>query len=178
MWKSLLLGSIVAILFLFALGLRNDPRFIPSPLENRPAPHFIAPTLDGKNQVRFPQDFPNKWVLVNFWGSWCGGCAMEHPYLMLLAKKTQTTPDFAMVGVDFKDTLENANLFLRQYGNPGYPQAFDPNQRIAIDWGVYGAPESYLVDPSGRIVLKVTGMLQEGWFEKEVLPRIQAGKKP
>ena len=175
-WQIILLLVVTAVLGLFALGLNNDPRAIPSPLLNRPASVFTAPALDGNGPVTL-LEHRGKWVLVNFWGSWCVSCVAEHPYLMELARKIGKREDFVIIGVDFKDTKQGANRFLAYHGNPGYRHAFDPDQKIAIDWGVYGAPESYLVDPQGTIRLKQTGPLYPGWFEQKALPLIQ-GKTP
>ena len=171
-WKIILLLSIFVILALFAGGLGNNPRDIPSPLVNRPATNFNAPALDGKGEVSLT-DYKGQWVLVNFWGSWCVSCVAEHPYLMDLAKIARSRKDFSIVGVDFRDTIEGANRFLSRHGNPGYRHALDPKQKIAIDWGVYGAPESYLIAPNGMIRLKHTGPLYPGWFEKIALPHIE-----
>jgi cytochrome c biogenesis protein CcmG, thiol:disulfide interchange protein DsbE len=171
-WKIILLLSLVIIMALFAGGLGNNPRDIPSPLVNKPASNFTAPALDGSGEISLA-NHKGKWVLVNFWGSWCVSCVAEHPYLMELAKIAEKRDDFLIIGVDFRDTKEGANRFLKRHGNPGYKHAFDPKQKIAIDWGVYGAPESYLVDPTGMIKLKHTGPLYFGWFEKIALPQIQ-----
>jgi cytochrome c biogenesis protein CcmG, thiol:disulfide interchange protein DsbE len=171
-WKIILLLSLVIIMALFAGGLSNNPRDIPSPLVNKPASNFTAPALNGPGDVSLA-NHKGKWVLVNFWGSWCVSCVAEHPYLLELAKIAEKRDDFLIIGVDFRDTVEGANRFLQRHGNPGYQQAFDPKQKIAIDWGVYGAPESYLVDPTGMIRLKHTGPLYFGWFEKIALPQIQ-----
>lgn len=172
LWQVTLLLVVAAILGLFALGLDNDPRAIPSPLVNRPAPDFSANALDGNGPVTLAEH-RGKWVLVNFWGSWCVSCISEHPYLMELAGKARNREDFVIIGVDFKDSERGGKWFLANYGNPGYRHAFDPDQKIAIDWGVYGAPESYLVDPQGTIRLKQTGPLYPGWFEREAMPLIQ-----
>ena len=174
-WKITLLSAVAAILGLFALGLSNDPRNIPSPLVNRPAPELEADALDGRGQVTLAEH-RGRWVLVNFWGSWCVSCIAEHPYLMELAKISRDRKDFIILGVDFKDSRQGAKRFLARHGDPGYRHAFDPKQNIAIRWGVYGAPESYLVDPQGTIRIKHTGPLYPGWFEKTALPLIQ-GKK-
>lgn len=171
-WKSALLLVVAGILGLFALGLGNDPRHIPSPLVNRPAPELTATPLNGEGQITLSAH-RGQWVLVNFWGSWCISCVAEHPYLMELAKKSRDLENFVIIGVDFRDTREGARQFLAHHGNPGYRHAFDPKQRIAIDWGVYGAPESYLVDPKGMIRVKQTGPLYPGWFERVALPLMQ-----
>lgn len=175
MWKIILLMAIMTILGLFALGLNNDPHTIPSPLIGRTASPFNAPTLDNGPNINL-ESLRGQWVLINFWGSWCGSCRHEHPYLMQLAEKTRNRPDFVMIGVDFKDTRSGAQHFLQTLGDPGYRQVFDPDQRIAIDWGVYGAPETYVIDPNGIIRYKQVGPLFEGWFEKSVLPMME--KKP
>lgn len=171
-WKYFLLAGVVAILGLFALGLGNDPRDIPSPLVNRPAPLLTAPALEGGEPVSL-QAHAGKWVLVNFWGSWCVSCIKEHPYLVELARQTRARADFVMLGVDFRDTPAAAREFLARHGNPGYRHAVDPEQRIAIDWGVYGAPETFLVDPAGMIRLKHPGPLYPGWFERVALPLME-----
>ncbi len=174
-WKYILLASVVGILALFALGLGNDPRNIPSPLVNRPASDFSAPALAGGPPVSLSEQ-RGKWVLVNFWGSWCVSCVAEHPYLLELAAQVRDRDDFIIIGVDFRDSVEGGRAFLREHGNPGYRHAFDPEQKIAIDWGVYGAPESYLVDPRGMIRLKHTGPLYRGWFERVALPLMSKGE--
>lgn len=173
-WKVVLLGMVAALLGLFALGLGNDPREIPSPLVNRPAPALEGMALDGSGPVSLAAH-RGKWVLVNFWGSWCVSCVAEHPYLVELARATRGRADFVMVGVDFKDNDDAAKAFLARHGDPGYRHVVDPEQRIAIDWGVYGAPESFLVDPVGTIRLKHPGPLFPGWFEKRALPLMQGG---
>ena len=175
-WKIILLLSIMAILGLFALGLNNDPRHIPSPLVNRPASDFSAPALDGGAQISLSA-YRGQWVLVNFWGSWCVSCVAEHPVLMTLGALAKERKDFAIIGVDFRDTIAGATTFLARHGNPGYRHALDPKQKIAIDWGVYGAPESYLVDPQGVIRLKHTGPLYPGWFDKVARPLMEKGSQ-
>lgn len=175
-WKTTLLLAVTAILGLFALGLDNNPRHIPSPLLHRPAPPFSASALDGGEPVHL-EAHRGKWVMVNFWGSWCVSCIAEHPNLIALAQRTKDRTDFVIVGVDFRDTLEGGRRFLVTHGDPGYRHAFDPQQKIAIDWGVYGAPESYLVDPQGIIRLKQTGPVDSTWFEKRVLPLMRGAEK-
>ena len=171
-WQVSLLLVVTAILALFALGLQNDPSAIPSPLVNQPAPNFSVEALDGEGLVTLAEH-KGQWVLVNFWGSWCVSCVAEHPHLLALAKQTRDRKDFVIIGVDFKDTLEGGKQFLEYHGDPGYRHAFDPKQKIAIDWGVYGAPESFLVDPQGTIRFKHTGPIYSGWLEEKVLPLMQ-----
>lgn len=173
-WKLVLFVAIIAILVLFGLGLGNDPRHIPSPIVHHPAPEIKAPTLAGGEVVL--SALRGKWVMINFWGSWCVSCVSEHPYLIQLAAQVRNRTDFTMLGVDFKDTVAGGRNFLARHGNPGYPQVQDPGQKIAIDWGVYGAPESFLVDPQGVVRYKQTGPIYEGWFEKVVVPLMAKGE--
>ncbi|MBF0187103.1 MAG: DsbE family thiol:disulfide interchange protein [Magnetococcales bacterium] len=171
-WKIVLVGAIAAILVIFYLGLSNNPRAIPSPLVGKKAQPFDAEPLVGEQRVRL-QDYRGQWLVVNFWGSWCVSCVSEHRDLMQLAAISRQRGDFAIVGVDFRDTRQGAETFLKRHGNPGYAHAFDPKQKIAIDWGVYGAPESYIVSPDGKIAHKHTGPIYPGWFEKVLLPIIE-----
>ncbi|MBF0625436.1 MAG: DsbE family thiol:disulfide interchange protein [Magnetococcales bacterium] len=173
-WKLTLLGVVAGILFLFALGLNNDPRHIPSPLVDRPAPDFAGPALDGGDPLTLSA-LRGRWVLVNFWGSWCVSCVAEHPYLLELDRQTRSRNDFVILGVDFKDTVDGGRAFLARHGTPSYRHVVDPEQKIAIDWGVFGAPESFLVDPEGRIRLKHVGPLYRGWFERVALPLMTSG---
>ncbi|MEO5367767.1 MAG: DsbE family thiol:disulfide interchange protein [Magnetococcus sp. WYHC-3] len=177
LWKWLLMALVVALLGLFFLGLGTDHRWIPSPLVNRPAPALQGEALGGGAPVDLAA-LRGRWVLVNFWGSWCVSCIQEHPYLVQLARQVRDRRDFVMVGVDFRDTVAGAQAFLRRHGDPGYQHLFDPVQTVAIGWGVYGAPESYLVDPEGVIRLKHTGPLYRGWFEEVALPLIEGKVQP
>ncbi|MBF0621085.1 MAG: DsbE family thiol:disulfide interchange protein [Magnetococcales bacterium] len=173
-WKLAIMGVVLGIIALFAMGLQNDPRDIPTPLISKPASDFSEPSLKGDATITLT-DYRGKWVLLNFWGSWCISCVAEHPYLIQLADQVKDRDDFLIIGVDFKDTREGAFRFLQRHGDPGYQHLFDPKQRVAIDWGVYGAPESFLIDPTGIIRLKHTGPLYPGWFEKVALPLIDGG---
>lgn len=180
-WKITLLASVCGILILFALGLGNDTHLLPSPLVNRPAPALRAQALDGGPPIDLAAE-RGKWVLVNFWGSWCVSCVAEHPHLIALSKELAANPRVVILGVDFKDTLDAAKRFLARHGDPGYRHAFDPEQKLAIAWGVYGAPETYVIDPAGTIRLKKTGPIFPGWYHQAVAPLIQAesaaGSKP
>ncbi|MBF0125171.1 MAG: DsbE family thiol:disulfide interchange protein [Magnetococcales bacterium] len=173
MWKTILLLIVMAIIALFAFGLGHDPREIPSPLKNRPAPPFSLESVQEQQPAVTLADYRGRWLLVNFWGSWCVSCVAEHPYLIELAAMSRKRGDFAIVGIDFRDSRSGAQAFLARHGNPGYAQGFDPQQRVAIDWGVYGAPESYVVDPEGIIRLKQAGPLYPGWFEQRLRPLLE-----
>ena len=172
-WKVVLLSGIFFILYLFFMGLGQDPRRIPSPLINKMASPIEAPALDGGPPISLTA-LRGKWVIINFWGSWCTACIAEHPLLIDLAQKIKQRNDVVILGVDFKDTIEGAKGFLKRLGDPGYRHALDPNQKIAIDWGVYGAPETYLVDPKGMIRFKQIGPIYPEWYEERVLPLLES----
>ncbi|MEG3637983.1 DsbE family thiol:disulfide interchange protein [Magnetococcus sp. PR-3] len=180
LWKFILLGSIVLILVLMGLGLGRDTKKIPTALLEKPAPILRGPALAGTDTIDIA-DYKGKWILVNFWGSWCGACVGEHPELMRLDRLIKERDDFAVIGVDYKDTRRGAMAFLRRHGTPSYPMVFDPDQKVAIEWGIVRAPESYLVNPDGMIIKKEYGPLVRNWFNTVALPLIEAynaKKKP
>jgi cytochrome c biogenesis protein CcmG/thiol:disulfide interchange protein DsbE len=155
--------------FLF-VGLQRDPSYVPSPLIGKPAPEFTLPSLQDANYpVASKELLGRPWVL-NVWGTWCGGCREEHDTLIAIAR-TQAVP---MVGLNWKDDSVAAQEWLRALGNPYSVVASDPEGRVAIDWGVYGAPETFLIGPDGTVLFKhIAPMTMEVWT-KEFLPRIQA----
>jgi cytochrome c biogenesis protein CcmG/thiol:disulfide interchange protein DsbE len=155
--------------FLF-VGLQRDPSYVPSPLIGKPAPEFTLPSLqDASYPVASKELLGRPWVL-NVWGTWCGGCREEHDTLLAIAR-TQAVP---MVGLNWKDDNAAAQQWLRTLGNPYSVVASDPEGRVAIDWGVYGAPETFLIGPDGTVLFKhIAPMTMEVWTQ-EFLPRIQA----
>lgn len=166
---------------LFAKGLvTSDPSKIPTALKNRPAPEFILPELIGlqKNGTPMPglssADLKTGTVtLVNVWASWCGPCRQEHPILMQLAED----PTIKVVGINYKDKPENARRFLASLGNPYSRVGADRKGTSAIDWGVYGVPETFVVDGKGIIRHKLIGPITPSGLQKELLPAIAAAKK-
>ncbi|MGB0956342.1 MAG: DsbE family thiol:disulfide interchange protein [Panacagrimonas sp.] len=159
----------LAILAAFlAIGLRLDPRQVPSPLIGKPAPAFALPSLDEDRQISL-EDLKGRPVLVNFWASWCAGCRVEHPLLMRLAQED----GIEIVGMDYKDGPAVARAWLRRHGNPYRVIAQDRDGAVGLDWGVYGVPETYLLSADGRILFKQIGpMTQEAW-EQEIRPLMQ-----
>ncbi|HEY8566120.1 MAG TPA: DsbE family thiol:disulfide interchange protein [Beijerinckiaceae bacterium] len=151
----------LAALFLVRL-FSGDPAAVPSALIGRPVPSFSLPPLEGLVAGGAPvpgladADLRTGQVtVVNVWASWCAPCRQEHPLLMDLAK----TPDLRVVGIAYKDNPENARRFLGSLGNPFSAVGFDAPGRTAIDWGVYGVPETFVVGPDGRIRHKHIGPL-------------------
>ena len=163
---ALLLG-----VFLF-IGMQRDPRYVPSPLIGKPAPEFSLPSLqDASYPVSSKELLGQPWVL-NVWGTWCGGCREEHDTLIAIAGQ-QVVP---IIGLNWKDDNAAAQQWLRQLGNPYAVVAEDREGRTAIDWGVYGAPETFLIGPDGTVLYKhIAPMTMEVW-NKEFLPRIEAAR--
>ncbi|OYW58962.1 MAG: thiol:disulfide interchange protein [Rhizobiales bacterium 17-65-6] len=168
-----LLFAILAGLFLFRL-FTGDPARIPSALIGRPAPLLALPPLPGLTKDGAPvpgldpAGFKGRVTLVNVWASWCAPCREEHPLLMALA----ADPRLTLIGLNYKDQPDNARRFLGQNGLPFSAVGVDPNGRAAIEWGVYGVPESFLVGPDGAIAYKFIGPLTEPVVRDTLLPLV------
>ena len=145
--------AFIALLVLLAIGLRLNPREVPSPLIGKPAPHFELPRLDAPDR-RFSQKdmLGSVWVL-NVWASWCPPCLAEHPVVSELSKSV------SVVGLNYKDAREDALPWLKRHGDPYQLSVYDAAGRIAIDYGVYGVPETYVIDQRGVIRYKHIGPL-------------------
>lgn len=164
----------VAVLFgFFWYALKGgdyDPQLIDSPLIGKPAPGFATASLaDPKVEVAMKQ-FVGAPFVVNFWGTWCVGCREEHAQLLEIAKLT-TVP---IVGIAWKDDHAAAIGWLNQLGNPYHTVATDDDGRIAIDWGVYGAPETFLVGADGSVIQKHVGPMSVDIWRKEFVARLPA----
>src|SRR5437660_11667960 len=172
---ALFIGLVV---FLF-IGLRHDPREIPSPLINKAAPAFQLPQLHEPKKTLSAQDMRGKVWLLNFWGTWCIACREEHPLLVEYAK-SKAVPIY---GVDYKYTNDNrderaaAAQFLAEVGNPYTLIVYDADGRISIDYGVYGAPESFLIDKNGVIRFKQIGPITEDVWNNKNLPLAKQSNK-
>jgi len=162
---------VLLAIFLF-VGLNRDPSYVPSPLIGKPAPEFSLPSLqDASYPVSSKELLGQPWVL-NVWGTWCGGCRQEHDTLIAIAR-TKAVP---IVGLNWKDDNALAQQWLRDLGNPYSVVAEDREGRVAIDWGVYGAPETFLIGPDGVVLYKhIAPMTMEVW-NREFLPRIEAAR--
>ena len=160
-----LLLFIVIAVFL-ALGLNLKPSEIPSPFINKPAPEFSAPKLDTPEQRLTPADLKGKVWLFNVWASWCVACREEHPVLVELGK-LQVAP---IIGLDYKDKREDAMAMLARQGNPYLLSAFDANGRVGIDYGVYGVPETYVIDKAGVIRFKHIGPITMELLNQKIIP--------
>jgi cytochrome c biogenesis protein CcmG/thiol:disulfide interchange protein DsbE len=160
----------LALIFLLRLESGTDPAAIPSALVGQPAPPFDLPPLDGAGVPGLRRaDLDGQVSVVNIFASWCGPCRVEHPQLVALAKDGR----IRVVGIDYKDQPENALRFLEEVGNPFAAIGVDTRGRIAIDWGVYGVPETFVVDRDGIIRFKFIGPLTPEAVETRLMPAIE-----
>ena len=159
----------VALVAFFFVGLNRDPREIPSPLVNQAAPAFSLQQLQVPSQQFSPAAMRGQVWLFNVWASWCVSCRVEHPVLIKLAK-TKLVP---IVGLNYKDQRSDALQWLKQYGNPYLLSATDLDGRIGIDYGVYGVPETYVIDKQGIIRMKHIGPVTEEVLQYKILPRVR-----
>jgi cytochrome c biogenesis protein CcmG/thiol:disulfide interchange protein DsbE len=166
------LVAFVLIAVVLAVGLRHsgDKGIIASPLIGKPVPAFDAPSLtDGT--LRLTQDnLRGSWQLLNVWGTWCVECRAEHEALLAIQREGRVP----IVGLNWKDDDSAALAWLAQLGNPYSRVATDHDGRIAIDWGVYGAPESFLINPQGLIVEKQVGALTAAIWRDKFLPHLES----
>lgn len=162
-----LLLFIVLAIFL-AIGLNRDPQEVPSPLINKPAPAFEIPQLSEANQSFSPASMKGQVWILNVWASWCAACREEHPVLVELGK-SKIAP---IIGLDYKDKREDALAMLAMQGNPYLLSAFDANGRVGIDYGVYGVPETYVIDKEGMIRFKHIGPITMNILNQKIYPLI------
>ena len=149
-----------------AAGLKLNPREVPSPLVGKAAPAFELPVLAQPDKRFAPADMRGKVWLLNVWASWCEACRDEHPLLVDLARRGV----IPIVGLNYKDKEDEAQRWLKQFGNPYQLSVVDPQGRIGIDYGVYGVPETYLIDGEGVIRYKHIGPVTRAVLEQKILP--------
>jgi len=160
---------LVGLLF---FGLSNDPSRVPSPLVNKPAPAFELPKLSDPNATFSPKSFLGKVWLLNIWASWCNACRVEHPVLNELAKQNIVS----IVGFDYKDTNINAKAWLKQFGNPYSVVVTDQKGVVGFDYGVYGVPETFVIDKKGIIRYKHIGPISFKDLNEKIIPLVKALK--
>ena len=164
------LGIFVVVVGFLAVGLTLNPRDLPSPLVGRPAPDFSLPQLYDQEKIFSPKEMKGKVWLLNVWASWCAACKEEHPVLIHLAQ-SGVVPIY---GMDYKDKREEALAWLKeQGGNPYVVIAVDESGRVGIDYGVYGVPETYVIDKAGVIRYKQIGPLCEDTVQGKILPLVR-----
>jgi cytochrome c biogenesis protein CcmG/thiol:disulfide interchange protein DsbE len=162
--------AFAGLVLVFYFGLGREPGRIESPLIGKPAPAFANESLADPVVRVASESFVGRPWLLNVWATWCAGCREEHELMLAIARENRAP----MVGLNWRDDRTLALRWLEQLGNPYAAVAFDPEGRTAIDWGVYGAPETFLIGADGRVLQKRIGpMTREAW-EQDFLPLVGA----
>ena len=159
----------VALIVLFIYGLGHDPRKLPSALIGKPLPEFELAQLYDVESTFSKKDLLGDVSLINVWASWCVSCRYEHPILLDFARSSE----IVLYGLNYKDAREDALRWLQQYGDPYQLIAFDPLGRTAIDFGLYGVPETYVMDKDGIVRYKHVGPISEQDLNETILPLIK-----
>lgn len=163
------LVAFVAVAIWFAIGLTRDPSRIPSALIDQPVPRFTLPAVAGTSVPGLSDEaIRGKVVLVNVFASWCAPCRVEHPILMRLAAEKRVP----IYGINWKDRAADASQWLKELGNPYAAIGHDEDNRVGIEWGVYGAPETFIVDREGRIRFKHVGPITPAVLQDTIVPLI------
>jgi len=163
------LGVFGLLVVLLGVGLSLNPREVPSPLIGKPAPAFELPQLHRPDTPFTPAAMKGKVWVLNVWASWCVACREEHPVLEQFAKM-RVAP---MYGLNYKDKREDALAWLKRYGDPYDASVFDGDGRVGIDYGVYGVPETYVIDKAGVIRYKRIGPVTPAILREKIVPLIQ-----
>ncbi len=159
----------IVLAILLVRGLSLDPHKIPSPLVGKPLPAFRLPALENPKNIITNEDLRNRVVVINVWASWCVTCKQEHSVLMELARR-RLAP---IIGLNYKDTRTDAIAVLKNEGNPYEASLMDSDGRTGIDWGVYGVPETFILDKNGVIRYKHIGAVTPENLEQKLLPLIK-----
>lgn len=173
-WRLIVPLVVFAVLLGFLwVGLSLDPREVPSPLIGKPAPTFSLTTLHDPSKRLSGDDFKGQVWLLNVWASWCTSCRVEHPLLMQLSK-ANVVP---VVGLNYKDKADDGRAWLVENGNPYRVSIVDGDGRVGIDFGVYGVPETFVVDKQGIIRYKQIGPVTADALERKILPLVRELQK-
>lgn len=163
------LALFLGVAVFLAIGLNRNPRELPSPLVGKPAPGFAAERLGKPGQAFAPADLRGKVWLLNVWASWCGSCRVEHPVLLRL-RQSGVVP---VVGLDYKDQDGAGLQWLRTQGDPYLLSVADRAGRIGMDYGVYGVPETFVIDRHGVIRLRHAGPLTQEIIDRRIAPLVR-----
>jgi cytochrome c biogenesis protein CcmG/thiol:disulfide interchange protein DsbE len=163
------LALFVVLVGFLAVGLKLDPREVPSPLIGKPAPAFALTRLDNADQTIRREDMLGKVWMLNVWASWCAACREEHPHLVAFAK-TKAMP---ILGLNYKDTRKDGLGWLARFGNPYDASLFDVDGRVGIEFGVYGVPETFVIDKQGVIRFKQIGPITPDILQTRVVPLLK-----
>jgi cytochrome c biogenesis protein CcmG, thiol:disulfide interchange protein DsbE len=164
------LAAFVVIAVVLGVGIVNSSKVgvITSPLIGKPAPAWSLPVLDASGRTFGSKDLAGKWYVLNVWGSWCFACKDEHQALLAISRATSVP----IIGIDWNDNDATARDYLNNLGNPYETVTTDHDGHVVIDWGVYGAPETFLVNPQGMVVYKQTGAMTPEVWKKEFASRL------
>ncbi len=163
------LGAFIALAVILAIGLNRDPREVPSPLIDKPAPSFALTRLDDPSKTIALADLHGEVWMLNVWASWCVACRDEHPLLVEFSKKGL----LPIYGLNYKDQRDDGNAWLMRMGNPYQASLFDDEGRVGIDFGVYGVPETFIIDKTGTIRMKHIGPLTPAVIATEIEPLLK-----
>ena len=163
------LATFVVLVGFLARGLMLDPREVPSPLIGKPAPAFTLPRLDDAARSIRREDMLGKVWMLNVWASWCAACRDEHPHLVAFAR-TRRVP---ILGLNYKDTRREGLAWLANFGDPYEASLFDADGRVGIEFGVYGVPETFVIDKQGFVRFKQIGPVTPEVLEKRILPLLK-----
>lgn len=168
------LGFFILLVIVFLYGLQQDPSYVPSPLIDKPAPAFSLPTLHSPDTKIGLQDLKGNVSVINVWASWCAACRVEHPLLVKESKSKRLN----LYGLNYKDTRDAALSWLDKLGNPYIESAFDEAGTIGIDYGVYGVPETFVLDKDNIIRYKHVGPLSQQDIDNIILPLVKELEAP
>ena len=163
------LGLFLVLVIFLAIGLTRDPSKLPSALIDKPVPAFRLPQLKDPAKTFSSEDMRGKVWMMNVWASWCMACREEHPYLSRYSKESGVP----IYGLNYRDKTEDALAWIGELGDPYVLSAVDLDGRVGIDFGVYGAPETYLIDKSGNVRHRHVGPVMPEVWNKELLPLVQ-----
>jgi cytochrome c biogenesis protein CcmG/thiol:disulfide interchange protein DsbE len=164
------LGIFILLVVLLGFGLTQDPKKVPSPLIDKGAPHFELPLLHAQEKSFAPKDHLGKVWVLNVWASWCVSCRAEHEIITHLARMGLVD----IVGLNYKDEPTDGRRWLQQFGNPYNFSVVDFSGRAGIDWGVYGVPETFIINKDGQVAYKHIGPVTAESLKQEIVPRIKA----
>ena len=170
MWRYAVPVAVFAVLAAFFYrGLNLNPRFVPSPMVGKPSPEFSLPSLEDPTINIGSEEMRGQLHLMNVWGTWCVECRYEHPFLLEISK----TSGVPIYGYNLKDDRQSAQRWLESLGDPYVATATDEDGHVAIDWGIYGAPETFLIDRDGTILFKHISPLTPTVWQRDFLPIIR-----
>lgn len=163
------LGIFLVLVGFLAVGLGLKPREVPSPFIGKPAPAFRLGQLHAPERSLGPEDMRGEVWLLNVWASWCVSCRAEHPVLLDLAKRKEV----ALIGLDYKDEREAGKSWLARNGDPYLLSVVDADGRVGMDYGVYGVPETFVIDRAGIVRYKHIGPLTEAIVNEKIIPLVK-----